>query len=263
MRRDATCARASLVDAHFAGDISCRGERRLRAHLQACSSCHARYERWLVLAELDPGVPSRADRIAVGLGLPARSPLSSAVQAAWFLAATTGSLSLVLVASHERARDPETAQEAVAAPSAEAEFAVYSVGRDGVPPALLHSEQEIAPHQALGFAYAKAGATKHLAIFGVDGERRVVWYHPPAVDSATTAPLLPITNGELLHELSYAFTETLNEGTLRFFAIFTNRDDLRASEVERAVAMATPELEFHLPGCELRHVRLNVKASMQ
>jgi hypothetical protein len=255
------CALSKLVDLHFEGRIAPHAERRLRRHLDACESCRMHYERWRVLAEIDPAVPSRRERLAIGLGL--RPPRRAGVPVRGLLlaAAVVGGC-LVLVWAH-RSSVPGAIGPPIPAPSSEAEFAVYSVGRDGARSSLLHAEAEIAPNQPLAFAYAKAAGTRHLMIFGVDERRRVVWYHPAAAESSENAPLLPITHGELLHELSDAFSQTLEEGALRFFAVFTNRDDLRASEVESAVATAPSELTLGLPGCEVRYVRLNVKASVQ
>jgi hypothetical protein len=261
--RARACKLSKLVDLHFAGRIAPRAERQLRRHLDNCEACRGHYDRWLVLAEIDSAVPSRGERLAVGLGL--RSPLrqTRAPALGVFVAATLAGLALVVVWGHAPARALRLLEPPIPAPSSEAEFAVYSVGRDGAPSALLHAEAQIAPNQPLGFAYAKAAGTRHLMIFGVEERRRVLWYRPAVAESSESTPLLPITHGELLHELSEAFTQTLDEGTLRLFAVFTNREDLRVSEVETAVATAPSELTLGLPGCEVRYVRLNVKASLQ
>ncbi len=257
------CASSKLVDSHFAGRIAPSAERRLRDHLDLCKACRARYERWLVLAEIDSRVLPRAARLAIGLGLrPPSQPFRASALALAFAAAFA---SLVVVFAWARAARGTQGQlgPPIPAPSSEAEFAVYSVGRGGARSALLHADEEIAPNQPLGFAYAKAAGTKHLVIFGVDERRHVVWYRPAIAESSESLPSVPITDGELLHELSEAFTQTLDEGTLQLFAVFTNREDLRLSEVETAVAHAPSELTLGLPGCEVRDIRLNVRASLQ
>jgi hypothetical protein len=258
-----SCELSKLVDLHFEDRIAPRAERQLRRHLDHCEGCRNHYGRWLVLAEIDSRVPTRADRLAVGLGLRAPSQQTRVRALGLVLAAAVAGLGVVLVWGHAPARALRLLAPPIPAPSSEAEFAVYSVGRDGAQSALLHAEAEIAPNQPLGFAYAKAPGTRHLMIFGVDGRRRVVWYRPAGAESSESTPLLPITHGELLHELTEAFTQTLDEGTLRLFAVFTNREDLRVSEVETAVATALSERTLGLPGCEVRSVRLNVKASLQ
>jgi hypothetical protein len=257
------CAFSKLVDGHFAGRIAPRSERRLRHHLDLCEGCRVHYGRWLALAEIDRTVPSRKARLAVGLGL--RRPLrpSRAPALGLALVAALAGVTAVVASGHTPPGPLSLLAPTIPAPSSEAEFAVYSVGRDGARAALLHTDEEIAPNQSLGFAYAKAAGTKHLMIFGVDERRRMVWYRPGVVESSESLPLLPITHGELLHELSEAFTQTLEEGTLQLFAVFTNREDLRLSEVETAVANTPRTLTLGLPGCEVRDIRLNVRASLQ
>jgi hypothetical protein len=257
------CAFSKLVDSHFSGRIAPSAERRLRRHLDDCVACRGHYERWLVLAQIDSAVPSHEERLAVGLGLRSPSQQIRARALGVALTAALAGLGVVLVSGHAPAGALKLFEPPIPAPSSEAEFAVYRVGRDGAQSALLHAEAEIAPNQPLGFAYAKAAGTRHLMIFGVNERRRVVWYRPAVAESAENAPLLPISHGELLHELSDAFAQTLDEGTLRLFAVFTNREDLRVSEVETAVATAPSELTLGLAGCEVRYVRLNVKASLQ
>jgi|SRR5580658_6960700 hypothetical protein len=261
--RPRRCERSKLVDLHFEGRIAPHAERQLRLHLDRCEACRGHYHRWLLLAEIDSRVPSRTERLAIGLGLRAPSQQTRAPALGLALAAAVAGVGVVLVWGHAPARALRLLEPAIPAPSSEAEFAVYSVGRDGAQSSLLHAEAEIAPNQSLGFAYAKAAGTRNLMIFGVDERRRVVWYRPAGAESSESTPLLPITHGELLHELSEAFTQTLDEGTLRFFAVFTNREDLRVSEIETAVATAPSELTLGLPGCQVRSVRLNVKASLQ
>jgi hypothetical protein len=137
------------------------------------------------------------------------------------------------------------------------------VGRGGAPAALLRADAEIASDEQLGFAYAKAPGAKRLMIFGVGEQGRVFWYEPGLGDSTASSAGLPISDGELLHELSDPLTQTLDEGTIRLFALFTTREDLRASEVEAAVAEARPALALRLPGCELRSVPLHVRPRIQ
>jgi hypothetical protein len=257
------CPFLKLVDLHFSARVAPRAERQLRRHLDICEACRGHYGRWLVLAEIDPAIPSRAERLAVGLGLRSPSDQSRTRAVGLVAAAALAGLGLVMVLGHAPAKGLTLLGPPIPAPSSEAEFAVYSVGRDGAQSALLHADAEVAPNQPLGFAYAKAAGTRHLMIFGVDARRRVVWYRPALGESLENAALLPITHGELLHELSEAFTQPLDEGTLRLFAVFTNREDLRVSEVETAVASAPSEVTLGLPGCEVRSVRLNVRGTLQ
>jgi hypothetical protein len=103
-------------------------------------------------------------------------------------------------------------------------------------------------------------------IFGVGEGRRVFWYHPDWTEGSDDSSALPISNGELVHELSDTIEQTLQEGRLQVFALFTSREDLRVSEVQAAVAAATPGPGLGmlaLPGCEVRSVLLHVKESRQ
>src|SRR5262245_52436088 len=72
MSGPSTCTGGSFgaeIRRHFAGTISARAERNLRLHLAECAACRDDYERHLVLAEIDPSVPSAEERIGRGLGL--------------------------------------------------------------------------------------------------------------------------------------------------------------------------------------------------
>src|SRR3712207_2020306 len=72
MSSTAPCDSTRLVDAHFGrGGLPPRRERALREHLPGCTTCRARYERHLLLAEVDRSIPGAQERLARGLGLPA------------------------------------------------------------------------------------------------------------------------------------------------------------------------------------------------
>jgi hypothetical protein len=260
---DEPCPSAELVELHFSARITPVGERRLRHHLTACQRCRDHYERWLFVSQIDGAVASPSQRLAIGLGL--RPPRSDArlPRFGGVVAATlAGAAILLAVGRHSPPRD-ERVMVGLDEPSVSEEFAVYRVGRGGISAALLKPDAEIAPDEPLGFAYAKAGGVKRLMIFGVGERRRVFWYQPGRGDATANPAAQPISDGELLHELSDAITHRLDEGTLRLFALFTNREDLRASDVEAAVAGASPELALRLPGCGLRSVPLHVKRRSQ
>jgi hypothetical protein len=258
------CSIAGLVDLHFTARITPADEIKMRRHLGKCQACRARYDRWLVLAEIDHTVPSRTHRLAVGLGLIPPHLNWRAPAYPLLLAATLGSLGLVLTDGrfHTKTRPSEAAADRAASVDG-AEFAVFGAGHDGSDPAILHPHAEIAPDQPLGFAYANAADSKHMMIFGVGEHRHVVWYQPDPVDQRANPAAPPVVHGELVHELSEKITHTLDEGELQLFAVFTNRDDLRVSEVEAAVASAPSDRTLGLYGCELRSVPLRVRRSTQ
>jgi hypothetical protein len=261
--RERHCASTRLVDRHFFGRIAPADERRLRSHLKECRDCREQYERWLWVSQIDLTIPARSYRLGVGLGLHAPSLVGRLPQFALIAVTTLGCVAAVLAGSRFLRRYTTGLPTSHEGPSMSAEFAVYSIGRDDAPAALLRPDSEIAPDEALGFAYAKASGAKRLMIFGIGEQGRVFWYKPGRADATANSAGLPISHGELLHELSDARTRTLDEGTVRLFALFTSRDDLRASEVEAAAAGARPALALRLPGCELRSMPLHVRRRSQ
>jgi len=88
------CSERRLIDRHFSGSIVASEEAALRAHLPACARCRKRYERHMLYAELVPGRPRMAERLAVGLGVGGAAPAALAPQRArtWPTWALTASL---------------------------------------------------------------------------------------------------------------------------------------------------------------------------
>src|SRR5260370_17283220 len=60
------------MDAHFAARAGPDAARALFAHLAGCAHCRRRYDRHLLLAEIDPRAPSDEARLAHSLGLAPR-----------------------------------------------------------------------------------------------------------------------------------------------------------------------------------------------
>jgi hypothetical protein len=257
--RPPRCRRVGLVDKHFAARISVSEERELRAHLADCASCRSRYERWLLLVELDRTMPSAAHRLGVGLGLvPTRPTLRGA---ALGLAPAAIAVALVGVASVLHPSTPDTSRAAgapyLASISGGIEFAAYRA--DGSNSTLLQPHDEVVPRQPLGFAFAKAGTSKRMMILAViESTRRAVWYEPSSPPPGTDPAAVPIENGDLVHEVAGGTLPAMHDEDVKLLAVFTNRDDLRASEVEAAVAAAPPGRIPALRGCELRAMPLHV-----
>jgi hypothetical protein len=98
----APCPERDLIDRHFRGRISPPQEHELRAHLPGCVDCRRRYDRHLLADELSGGL-GRADRLAIGLGLP-RGPASGRRWAIAHLAvigAAAVAVAALLVASQQ------------------------------------------------------------------------------------------------------------------------------------------------------------------
>ena len=219
------CSFRSLVDRHFAAAIAPRDERTLRGHLAACASCHARYERYLLLARFDRSIPSAEHRLARGLGLSRRRPWARPMAIALSLAA-------VLVVVHARSLRPGDAPDYAArgGATADADPALY-VYRivDGGPPqpvdGMIRGDDELA------FAYRNRAGWSRLLVYAVDDAGRVYWYHPGWTDASAAPTAVAIDGGPGRHELADAIAQPLPPGRLRIHAIFTDEAiDVQAIE---------------------------------
>jgi hypothetical protein len=135
---------------------------------------------------------------------------------------------------------------------------VYRKPADERVPVLLEENDEVGTDDALGFAYANAGDSSRLMIFGIGEGRRITWYQPAPPSTEFDPVAVEIRNGELVHEVSAQSRQRLTEGKLQLVAVFTNRTDLHASEVEAAVHAAPAGRTPTVPGCETRTFLLKV-----
>lgn len=250
-----TCADGSVraqIRRHFAGSISPRAERTLRLHLSDCPSCRAEYEKYLVLAEIDPAALSTEERIGRGLGL---RPRAVAVGFP-LLAGAAVTVTVVAVAfgvpftTAERGGDPH-GREFAARGTARAndEFVVYRI-RAGSPPE--RGPRRMRKDDELAFAYTNPSGFSHLLVFGVDSRNDVHWYHPAWSDADATPRAISIAKGGELRELPEAVVQKLEGPTLRVFAVFTN-EPLDVREVEGSLASDEPgRASLTLPGVLVR-----------
>jgi hypothetical protein len=220
--------RAAQIDAHFAGRLSPPDERRMRGHLGVCARCRRRYERHMLMAELDPGALDAHDRIGRGLGVLGRaSPMRQAVVALLAAAAV-----VALVTALRPAPSP-----------ALGEFASRGVGRPAAGPSLevYHSqpEQSFAPATGpirrgdeLAFAYTNEAGFPFLAVYGIDEHGHVYWYHPAWTMPAEDPESIRIEGGPRLRELPEAISQSLDSQELRIVAVFSSRP-LHVREMER------------------------------
>ena len=156
----------SLLDAHFAGAISPSGERRLREHLPHCESCRERYDRHLLLAELDPAAKTSRERLQIGLGLDARLKAMRAVPLALAFSAAVA-LTILLALPRQRADD--FLSRGPGLPS-DPKVLVYRI-EPGQPPQTLKNAMRAGDE--LAFAYANPGGYQKLMIFTIDEHQHV------------------------------------------------------------------------------------------
>jgi hypothetical protein len=235
-----TCQRQRLVDRHFGRGLGRRGERALREHLPACAACRGRYERRLLLAELDPRRPAAQDRLGRALGI--HRPASRARAWAPGLAiAAAAAIGLAWWAA--RPRPPQTSTYAArGAGDGASRVAIYRV-RPGSPPAIV--EDAIDAADELAFAYENPAGWRHLMIFGVDEHRHVYWYHPAWLDPSEDPAAISVEASPLRRELPEAIRHALDGDRLRVYAVFSAAP-ATVRQIEAAV-MAAPPLAGSLP----------------
>ncbi len=223
-----SCASCALVDRHFAGTIAPHDERVLRSHLAGCAVCRERYDRYLVLAQLDRRIPSAEDRLARGLGLGrVRHARSRTMALAFGLAAACAVIAVIVV----RAPAPEGELRARGGPIAttEPELYVYRIG--GGSPARPVLDGVIHTGDELAFGYRNRGGWKRLLVYAVDPAGRVYWYHPGWLDAADTPVAILIEPIDERRELPEAIAQPLSAGPVWLHAVFLDEQlDVRAVE---------------------------------
>lgn len=235
------CPKTTLVDAHFARTIAPEGERELRAHLDTCATCQARYRRRQLLAKLDPEAAPPEARIACGLGLglaadasPERAPKRSNVVAlrAFAVASIVAVAAMLLFrVTTNPASDGFTAR---GPGSGGASSSVQIVrATKGSEPTLV--DGSIRADDELAFAYDNAKQKPYLLVFGVDEHGHVYWYHPAWTNAADDPAAIRIDASGGRHELREAVGHDLDGATLEIHALFADRP-ITVREIERIVA---------------------------
>jgi hypothetical protein len=228
----AACRFVRLVDRHFAAHIRPVQERILRAHVADCVVCRDRYSRHLLLARLDPRVPSTRDRLARGLGLRDRPP-----RGRWRSLAVVG-----LAAAGALALWPRPVLErkftARGVPAAFQAVVVYRVNASG---GTLPAGSFIGASDELAFAYRNPAGRKFLLVFGTDEHRRVYWYHPAWTDATEDPVAVPIRPTSELVELPEAISQRIEGSTLTIHTLLLDQP-VRVREVEERLARGTAPL---------------------
>jgi hypothetical protein len=233
-----TCEHQRLVDRHFGRGLGRRRERALREHLPACAACRGRYERHLLLAELDPRRPAAQVRLGRALGI--HRP---AIRARAWAPALAAAAAIGLAWWATRPRPPESSTFAArGAGDGASRVAIYRV-RPGAPPASVEGAIDAADE--LAFAYENPAGWRHLMIFGVDEHRHVYWYHPAWLDPSDDPAAISVEAGPVRRELPEAIRHALDGNRLRVYAVFSAAPPT-VREIEAAV-MAAPPLAASLP----------------
>jgi hypothetical protein len=223
-----TCSFRRSVADHFAGRIRPAQEARLRRHLPGCEPCNRYYERLLVLAELDPAVPSAKQRLAIGLGLTPEGPTPKRFD--WSAARVPLLAGVAAVAGVAMLwfgrQSPESNFRARGA-ATEPRVWVYRLAAAGKP---VELGGEMAADDELAFAVDSPEEARRLLLFGVDEHRHVYWYHPAWLDPATSPTAVPIAAGR--HELPEAVAHQLDGAALTLYAVFT-QEGITVRDVER------------------------------
>ncbi|HEY0707147.1 MAG TPA: zf-HC2 domain-containing protein [Polyangia bacterium] len=248
-----------LMNAHFRGDISPGNERWMRGHLLGCAGCRKHYERHLHLAAVDPcgRLPAR-DRLARGLGLlpgPSRTRVPSLT--AWTAIPATAFVFLLGLGMLWRSSETTPSLQARGdSPSLPSQLLVYEISRGGP---VRKAIGKIRRDSALAFAYVNTAQKQRLMIFGVDEDRRVLWYQPAWTDARDNPVAVPVATDVEVHEIPQAVTHPLRGRTLQVFGAFGDQP-LTVREVEAAVKRANPDadgrLQVALPGWDLIRFQL-------
>jgi hypothetical protein len=225
----------ALVDAHFTVGLRADREARLRAHLPTCPSCRAAYEAYQIAERLDPAAVPARERLARSLGFAAdargRARLSGWTGASL---ATVGAaiLLLLVVGPFTSARSKPVARGGRVDGTGALEVAAFRIHGGSQSTRIEH---RVSADDELAFAYRNEVAKPFLMIFAVDGDGRVLWYHPAWTNPADNPQALPITTQVGFKELPEAIRQSLRGPRLVLYSLFMDQPlDVRTVEARIA-----------------------------
>jgi hypothetical protein len=234
--RDEHRAARTAIDAHFAGRAAPATEMTMRAHLPGCPDCRAFYRRHHLLARLDPAAVPAEERIGRGLGFRTRRGPSFRH---WLrrlvipFGATAVAAAALLIVARPGANIAPVARGANAMTArAPQHLLVYRFAPGARTPALLQGSMRSGDE--LAFAYTNPSGRRYLAIFGVDEQRHVYWFHPAWRAGAPAPAALPAAAGPGPHELPEAIQHAVVGQRLTIHALFADRA-VGVEEIEAAV----------------------------
>lgn len=230
------CLMTARVDRHFARTLAPAGERAMREHLPTCTECRARYEKQLLLEQLDPDAAGPQARIASGRGMGEARPLARG--AAPLMGALAVAAMIAFLFIRPSGRDPDagfTARGGGDGGDAAAQSSYVVVYRRGVDAGASRAGDSIHRSDELTFTYGNPLGKRYLMVFGVDERRRVFWYYPAWSDPKENPTSISIAPGT--GTLPDAVRHDLEGSKLEIHAVFTN-SPLTVTQVEGLVSGA-------------------------
>jgi hypothetical protein len=231
------CLMVARIDRHFARTLDPAGERAMREHLPTCRPCRARYEKQLLLEQLDPDAVGPQARIASGLGIgvggAARPLLRTATPLMGALALAAAIAFLVL-----RPAGPGSpldtgftarggADSRASSPSDDLVYVLVYRGTRGTRG--TRGATDAGPQRAgaaigrgdeLSFGYGNTAGKRYLMVYGVDEHRHVFWYYPGWSDPKEDPSSIAIAPGA--QSLPDAIEHDLDGKQLEIHAVFTD-----------------------------------------
>jgi hypothetical protein len=234
-------AARAAIGAHFAGRASPATETTMRAHLAGCSDCRGLYRRHHLLSRIDPAAVSAEERIGRALGFqPRRAPsfgfrsrLRDWVRTLAFPVAATAVAAIAVLVVVRPGTDVAPVARGPSAVTAQVpHLLVYRFAPGARAPELIRGSMRSGDE--LAFAYTNPAGRRYVAIFGVDEQRRVYWFHPAWRAGAPAPAALPAAAGPGPHELPEAIQHAIAGRRLALHALFADRA-VGVDEIEAAV----------------------------
>ncbi|HXU63512.1 MAG TPA: hypothetical protein VN962_17560 [Polyangia bacterium] len=221
----------ALVDEHFTARLPPDREARLRAHLPTCPTCRTAYEAYQIAERLDPAAIPARERLArsLGLGPDTRGRTRVSTWAATALAMAGAAILLFAWGRPFTAggSDP-VARGGRVEDAAALEVAAFRIRAGGQSTPIAHT---LSADDELAFAYRNEVGKAYLMIFAVDGDGRVLWYHPAWTNPADNPRAVPITKQVGFKELPEAIRQPLRGPRLVLYSLFMDQPlDVRTVE---------------------------------
>jgi len=221
----------ALVDEHFTVGLPADREARLRAHLPTCPTCRTAYEAYQIAERLDPAAPPARERLArsLGLGANTRGRPRASTWAGTALAMAGAAILLFTWGRPFTARGSDPVARGGRVDGAAAlEVAAFRIHGGGQSTPIAHT---VSPDDELAFAYRNEVAKAFLMIFAIDGDGRVLWYHPAWTNPADNPQAVPITKQVGFKELPEAIRQPLRGPRLVLYSLFMDQPlDVRTVE---------------------------------
>jgi len=224
----------ALVDEHFTVRLRADQEARLRAHLPTCPSCRSAYEAYQIAERLDPAAVPARERLARSLGFGADTRGRTRVSG-WMgatLATVGAAILLLVVAPFTGAGSKPVARGGRLDGAAALEVAAFRIHGGSQSTRIEHA---VSANDELAFAYRNERAKAFLMIFAIDGDGRVLWYHPAWTRPADNPKAVPITAQVGFKELPEAIRQPLRGPRLVLHTLFMDQPlDVRTVEARVA-----------------------------